>query len=457
MDKAWADASVRYISLRCGRRFGKTTWSDMRASEVALDGGAVGWFTPNSDYADPVWEGWVKRFASITRKRDTQARTLYLHTGGILEMWTLHNTEDPGRSRKYDLAVVDEAGLIGNLDKVWRGAIRPTLWDRRGRGLLAGTPKGQRTSFNVLHELAASGSAGAQWRAFQKGSADNPHLPPGEVEEFRRECERNGTLWLYEQEALGIPADDGSNPIGLAAIQRAIGPASVDEHGEPSPIAAVGIDLAQSLDYTALYSVDVYGRWVHVERWQAPWSLTKRRLAAWLRRHCTTDGRNLTVPVSVDQSGVGSPIVGDLHTMGLAVQGVTFTDSSRRVLLERLIVDVQAGRMSLPPRDDPAGGFVVSELESLGAETLPSGKVRYAVPDGMHDDGVMALALCCHAYRGVSVPPHERQPSVADWENRSTRRRRTPKAPALPQPMYATVDWQDAHSAAADGWEEVEL
>jgi hypothetical protein len=283
--------------------------------------------------------------------------------------------------------------------------------------------------------------AGKEWRAFQKGTADNPTIPglAEELAAFKAECLRNGTMWMYEQEALGIPADDGSNPIGLAAIARA------ESDRSREPVAAVGIDLAQSVDYTVIYAVDRFGRWTHCERWQAPWTLTKRRIAAWLDAHVMRDGV-LDVPVCVDQSGVGSPVVGDLHVLGYAVRGVTFGDSSRRSMLERLVVDVQGGRVSIPSRVDPASGFVVSELESLGTEQLPSGKVRYAVPSGMHDDGVMALALCCEAFKGAALPSFERVMPRNERDNRSTtswREKGASRAAVTTGPMYATVRWDD--------------
>jgi hypothetical protein len=424
----------------------------MRASEVALKGGAVGWFTPNSDYADPVWRGWVERFAALTKRRDEQARTLWLHTGGVLEMWTLHNTEDPGRSRKYDLAVVDEAGLVDNLDVVFGTAILPTLWDRRGRALLVGTPKGRRTPFNVIHERAADGSAGDEWRAFQFGTVDNPHIPRGEVDKFRAECERNGTLWMYEQEALGIPADDGSNPIGLDAIRRAQASPSSE------PVAAVGIDLAQSVDYTVIYALDAFGRWTHVERWQAPWTLTKRKIATWLRQHASEDGSVLSVPVCVDASGVGSPVVGDLHAMGLDVQGVVFTAATRRKMLEQLIVDVQGKRVTIPKREDPTRSFVAQELESLGTEMLPSGAVRYAVPDNMHDDGVMALALACKAFRGATQPVWTEAKPAKELDNRHRPlRQKRDRADAESRgPYVASVRYEDHISGHAGRWDSVD-
>ena len=41
--------------------------------------------------------------------------------------------------------------------------------------------------------------------------------------------------------------------------------------------------------------------------------------------------------------------------------------------------------------------LLIAELQAFAAERLPGGSTRYAAPEGMHDDMVMALAL---AWRG---------------------------------------------------------
>ena len=48
-----------------------------------------------------------------------------------------------GETRDYDLVIIDEAGLVKKgLRATWEQAIRPTLIDRDGRAIMAGTPKG---------------------------------------------------------------------------------------------------------------------------------------------------------------------------------------------------------------------------------------------------------------------------------------------------------------------------
>ena len=42
---------------------------------------------------------------------------------------------------------------------------------------------------------------------------------------------------------------------------------------------------------------------------------------------------------------------------------------------------------------------MIEELKCFSYELLPSGKLRYEAPEGLHDDGVISLAL---AIRGMS-------------------------------------------------------
>ncbi len=43
--------------------------------------------------------------------------------------------------------------------------------------------------------------------------------------------------------------------------------------------------------------------------------------------------------------------------------------------------------------------FLIDELKCFTYELLPSGKLRYTAPEGLHDDGVISLGL---AIRGMS-------------------------------------------------------
>jgi len=167
----------------CGRRFGKTTLLlDVLVTEPrgALEGYPVAWFAPNSKLFDEVWHEAKRILAPITARVDAQQNAIELITGGRVDFWTLHNTDDPGRGRKYSKVAIDEAAIVPShrLARQWPEAIRPTLTDYRGDAWFASTPKGA-GYFKDLFDRAGTEEGWARW---QMPTTANPHIDPEEVQ-----------------------------------------------------------------------------------------------------------------------------------------------------------------------------------------------------------------------------------------------------------------------------------
>ena len=364
VDKALARFSV----LEIGRRWGKTTYGKVKAQRAVINRRKVGWFAPTYKYlADPMRD--IERaLAPVTARMDRVEKRLELVTQGVIDFWSLEDI-DAGRGRDYDLIVVDEAGFVPHLLEWWRNAARPTLSDRRGTALFLGTPKGT-GDFHRLFTEAECDTTG-EMRAFRIGTSQNPHIPSDEVEAARRSLPPE----VFAQEYEGIPAEDGGNPFGLDAIRACIG-----ELSNAAP-ECWGVDLAKSQDYTVALALDKDGAVCRLERWQAPWSVTRERIAR-------TIGDK---PAQIDSTGVGDPIVEDLRKVCRRVEGFKFTSQSKQQLMEGLQIAVQGRDIRYPD------GWLRAELEAFGYRY--SGRtVSYEATAG-HDDGVCALALAVHARR----------------------------------------------------------
>ena len=360
---------ARFSVLEIGRRWGKTTFGHVLAQYKAMEGRTVGWFAPSYKYlAGPVRDFEIALKPLIAR-HDRVEKRIELRTRGAIEFWSLED-EDAGRSRSYDLVVIDEAGFVAKLLSIWRQAIRPTLTDRKGHALFLGTPKGT-GDFHRLF-LEAEGDMTGEMRAFRIGSASNPHLPPEEIDAARRMLPAE----VFRQEYEGIPAEDGGNPFGLDAIRACIAPMS-----DAAP-EVWGVDLAKSQDYTVAVALDARGRVCRLERWQSPWTVTRERLARMIGH----------LPAQIDSTGVGDPIVEDLRKVCRKTEGFKFTSQTKQQLMEGLQIAVQTGEVGFPD------GWLRSELESFGFRYSPKGAVQYEATAG-HDDGVCALALALHARR----------------------------------------------------------
>lgn len=356
----------RFNVVRCGRRFGKTVFGEVLAIDPpALGGYPVGWFAPTHKILSDAWREILVLTEPIIAKKDEQDHRVEFITGGAIDFWSLDDARTPGRGRKYKRVVVDEAGFVRHLQDAWLGAIRPTLTDFRGDAWFLGTPHG-RGYFDQLYRRGQAGEEG--WASWQRGTVDNPHIDPAEVEAARREMPPEA----FAQEYLGIPADNAANPFGLERIA-----ACAIDGLSSQPVVAWGIDLAKSHDWTVCIGLDAEGWVCRFERWQASWADTVRRIRELVG----------TSPALVDCTGVGDPVLEQLQAdASTNFEGFRFTSQTKQQLMERLAMAIHQGRVSYPR------GPITNELEVFEYVYTPTG-VRYSGPSGFHDDCVCALAL----------------------------------------------------------------
>ncbi len=368
--KVLAEAE-RFNCLEVGRRWGKSFLGGQLVSQAAIERGVpCAWFAPTYKLLAEAWRDVRRVYHALITASNEQEKRLDFFGGGSIDFWSI-DKPDAGRGRKYAVVVIDEAGIARNLQDAWEGAIRPTLTDLKGSAWFLGTPKGR----NYFHQLFQRGQSGEPgWKSWRLGSVDNPYIDPSEVEEARSSLPRH----VFEQEYLGIPADDGGNPFGLDAIMRCLAPISSAE-----PVV-FGVDLAKSVDWTVVIGLDSDGAVCRLDRFQAPWQETLGRVA----------GSIGLVPAMVDSTGVGDPVVEQLQRAHQLphVEGWKFTSQSKQQLMEGLSVAIQTGTVRFPD------GPIRLELESFEYEYRPTG-VSYSAPAGLHDDCVMALALAVQRSR----------------------------------------------------------
>ena len=354
--------SARFNVLECGRRFGKTHLGIQLAIDKAIDGAEVGWFAPTYRYLADPWRSIEQILGKIIVRSDRVERRMDLINGGSIDFWSLDSV-DAGRGRRYGRVIIDEASIVRDLGPAWQETIRATLADQQGDAWMLGTPKG-RNFFHRCFERGQIGDLG--WKSWRLPTTSNPIIRPEEIEAAKAELPKQ----VFEQEFLGIPADDGGNPFGLNSIGNCIASMSVSE-----PVA-FGIDLAKSVDWTVVCGLDADGAVSILERWQGPWSETSRRI----------DEIVGDKPALIDSTGVGDPIVEGLQKSRPRIEGFKFSQTSKQQLMEGLASAFQTERIRIPD------GWLRVECETFEYTYTRTG-VRYEAPSGLHDDGVCALAL----------------------------------------------------------------
>jgi len=324
----------------------------------------VGYFTPTYKLLEGTFKELYSRLHPIIkRKHDNQI--IELIGGGSIEFWTLDNPL-AGRSRKYKMAIVDEAAYTKNLWQIWTESIRPTLTDMRGSGWMMSTPKGK----NDFHKLFVKGQGDTDWMSFKMPTSTNPYIDAKELEDARKDLPE----LAYAQEYLAEFNDNSANPFGVDYIRK-----QSQAKVNPTNVHFYGVDLAKSSDYTCIVGLNENGSIAYFERFQKDWSSTTAILKMLIG----------TTPALIDSTGVGDPIVEELVKVCPNAQGFKFTSESKQQIMLELATSVQKQEVSI------LQGVMQEEMESFEYSYSARG-VRYSAPDGMHDDTVCALALANH-------------------------------------------------------------
>lgn len=355
----------RFNVLDCGRRFGKSILATRLLSLNAIAGLPCAYFAPTYKLLEGTYQEIYARLSPmVIRKHENQF--IQLVSGGVIEFWSLENPL-AGRSRKYKVAIIDEAAFNRNLWQSWTEAIRPTLTDLKGSAWFMSTPKGK----NDFYKLWMRGQTGEpDWMSWQMPTITNPFIDASEIEAARRDLPE----LAFKQEYLAEFNDNVANPFGLDYIRICTGQLSNE------PAVCFGIDLAKSFDWTVIIGLDRFGTVCHFDRFQRPWNETKEIIRRLPR-----------AAIKIDSTGVGDPITEDIQRERSDVHSFKYTSTSKQQLMEGLSAAIHQRKVIFPE------GTIRAELESFEYQMTGTG-VKYTAPAGLHDDCVNALALAWSMY-----------------------------------------------------------
>lgn len=354
-----------------GRRWGKSYMAGVYALTSADHGGAVAWVAPTYKNSRPLWR-FVERYTSGTDVDVSRSeRVATFPSGGWLGVYSADNA-DGILGEAFDIVIVDEAARVK--EPVWTDVIQPTLADRAGHAVLISTPRGR----NWFWREWMRGKTGAPgYASFSAPTSDNPSPNIRKAAELARERVSDRT---YRQEWLAEFIEDGG---GVFRGVRAA--ATMQPQTDPAPghTYVAGLDWAFSNDFTVLAIMDATDRaLVRVERWNGvDYTLQRARIKGIAERW------GLAAIVAED-NGMGRPNNEQLRRNNVRIRHFTTTNATKADIVEALSVAFEQGAIRIVPDE-----VMIGELEAFESERLPSGMIRYAAPEGMHDDTVMALAL----------------------------------------------------------------
>ncbi len=381
--QAFLDCPKRYVIAASGTKAGKSSGGAMYAvRELANVAGCRGtWVAPTYEQATSIGLEAVRGLLprELTTTRLSGVPRLELANGSVIQFKSADRPDNLfGDAAAF--AVVDEAGRCS--EESWN-AIRSTLTATGGRVRLLSNPTPRTGWFYRLYARGLDPDD-PDVTSFRWKTADNPLIPPEEIEDARRNLSETTFRCLYEGEFLDVGGAifRGLREAATGALRPALAGA---EH-------VGGLDLARTVDWTVATVVDVEAREVVAwERWHgASWEVSVGRVLALSQKYggCR---------FNVDSTGLGDPILEMLERVGVPVEGVKFSSVNKSQMVERLAALIEKGRLRFPPL-----AVLLAELESFEGTTGPTGVVRYAAPPGGHDDAVTSLML---ATKDLDIEP----------------------------------------------------
>lgn len=262
--------------------------------------------------------------------------------------------------------------------QVW-DFMRPILVENKGWAIFNFTPRGMNHGWRLLQQAKAD----EKWFYQVLTVDDTKIINPEELEQEKRQMPED----LFYQEYYCKFTE------GAGRVFRNIENCIYDDRYEPeadrrfqidkSRTYRLGVDLAKHQDFTVITAIDLttFKTFIAERFNQIDYPLQKAKIQ-------TQHFKYNKAAITIDSTGVGEPIYDDLNSAQVPITGYTFTEKSRRDLLTNLQILLEQEIIKIP--NNP---ILLDELRSFQYELGESGRVKMVVPEGLHDDMVMSLAL----------------------------------------------------------------
>ena len=370
--RAINQGTEKYFALNIGRQFGKTLLGINQLLWWAINdrGCSIAWVTP-------VYKQGKKVFAEMERAVSKSGLFEFnksdLRITGFGSSIEFFSGERPDniRGNTFNYMVIDEFAFTR--PELWDEVLSATVMVKGKKVLFISTPKGK----NHFHRVCLQPNYDDRYKYFHFTSYDNPLIDPKELDERRRSLPEH----VFKQEYLAEFLDNAG---GLfKGVRQCIG------HGERSSRNYGGLDIGRADDYTVLTILNDRGEMVTVQRWRHDdWSRIIDKVADLIRNY------NAITTVEVNNQGDVFAEMLSKKLPGKIVPFVT-TSKSKPQLIEDLALSFEQRNIRV---NDV--GWLLDELDSFTYIYNPNTRgVQYSAPVGLHDDGVMSLALAVNSLK----------------------------------------------------------
>lgn len=312
----------------------------------------------------------------IWDKRNNSDLTIKFPNGSILYILGA-DRPDSLRGPNPRGVVLDEYGDMKK--EIWSAIVQPIMMaNPNGWTWFVGTPKGKGDFFHKFSYGRSSDNP--EWFSSILKASESGIIRA----DMLLEAKRTTTQAFYAQEYECDFQDSATS--FFRGVRECV--YEGDHYPTTGWTYELGIDLAKYQDWTVItpFCLNDF-RVLKQDRFnQVDWNLQKARITSAYHEY-------FRPRIKIDSTGIGDPIVDDLIQKGVAIDrdrgdNYKFSESSRRQLLDNLAIQLEQRKLKIPNDEG-----LIEELESMQYVLTDKGKIRVQVPNGVHDDRIMSLAL----------------------------------------------------------------
>jgi hypothetical protein len=363
----------KYYILNIGRQFGKTMLGINQMLYWAINhkGCSIAWVTP-------IYKQGKKVFDEMEKVTKSSGLFEYnrsdLTISGFNSQIQFFSGERPDniRGNTFDYLIVDEMAFTR--PELWSEVLSATVLVKGKKVIFISTPKGK----NHFYQLSLQPNYDNRYKYFHYSSYDNPMIDAEDLEERKRSLPKH----IFEQEYLAKFIDNASGlfkNVDSCVIKTA----------ESTQKLFGGLDIGRADDYTVLTILNKNYQMVYVQRWrQQEWSKIIDEVATKIREY------NAEIFVEVNNQG-------DVFFEMLQnkvynnVQPYVTTTATKPIMIEDLAVHFENKDIGILNEN-----WLIDELNAFTyIYNEKTRRVQYGAPQGIHDDGVMSLALAVQSIK----------------------------------------------------------
>jgi phage FluMu gp28-like protein len=362
----------KYFALNIGRQFGKTLLGINQLLYWSINdpGCKIAWITPVYKQGKKVFAELEKAVAKSGLFEFNKSDLRITGFGSSIEFFS-GERPDNIRGNTFDYMVVDEMAFTR--PELWDEVLSATVMVKGKKIIFISTPKGK----NHFHRLCMQPNYDERYRYIHYTSYDNPMIDARELDERKRSLPDH----IFRQEYMAEFIDNAS---GLFRnVKDCIGTANKTNRNY------AGLDIGRADDYTVLTILNDKGQMIHVQRWRHDeWSKIIDKVAEVIRQY-----QAVTLVEVNNQGDVFFEML--RSSCRNLVNPFTTTSKSKPVIIEDLAMSFEQKSISIINET-----WLVDELESFTyIYNVNTRNVQYSAPSGMHDDGVISLALAVHCLK----------------------------------------------------------